>query len=90
MRRFWASSLLPRLWDASSKRDWNCAEDFGSPKWFTATLAPLARYPRAIARPMPVTPPVMAMDLPTRSWGAEVEAVLALLHIVSTGVCSEG
>lgn len=46
----------------------NCTADFSSPRWLMATLAPWRRYSRAMARPMPVAPPVMAATLLTRSW----------------------
>lgn len=65
--RLFASSLLPSMLAASSRSVWYCSADFASPKWLTAMLAPCARYASAMARPIPVTPPVMAVDLPLRS-----------------------
>ena len=69
-------SLLEANWVASENMLWNCSADLASPKWFTATRAPCAMYSSAIARPMPVTPPVMAQILPVRSW------VVIVLHDV--------
>ena len=59
-----------RFWDreapASDCRDAKCEAEVSSGKWFTLTFAPWERYSRAMARPMPVQPPVMAAILPAR------------------------
>jgi hypothetical protein len=43
-----------------------------SPRWLTATLQPCRTYSRAIARPIPVVPPVIAAVIPTRRCGDDL------------------
>lgn len=53
------------------------------------TLAPWERKRIAIARPMPVNPPVMARTWSGRRGGIEVIFCVLMLRLCSTSWCSE-